>query len=202
MTGVGSHQCDRNESAPYRLIQIGIAVPDTKGVHPGYSRYTSDIGWPKDSYPWEQAALDVNGFDHERIQKGYSASYVDNELYDWLTNIMETDEYNSLIPVGWNVGGFDMPYVRRYLPKTANLFGYRAKDLNSTCYDLAKVFGNGTVNSSNKYKKASKKYAEAKLREIHGADKVKWHDAGFDSEAAMYSWEWMIEKFKSGNKSL
>lgn len=56
---------------------------------------------------------------------------VDRDLADWL---METAGTQKLWPVGWNVGSFDMRYVRKFLPVSNHRFGYRSIDLNATSF--------------------------------------------------------------------
>lgn len=65
-----------------------------------------------------------------------TAEQVDERLSIWLKQspfYQEGKKYN-LIPVGLNVGAFDMAFVRKFLPKSAALFGYRSLDLNALIF--------------------------------------------------------------------
>ncbi len=53
---------------------------------------------------------------------------IDKQLSHWLVP-PEADK--GLIPMGLNVGGFDLAYMRLYLPKSAKLLGYQTLELNS-----------------------------------------------------------------------
>lgn len=43
----------------------------------------------------------------------------------------------TLVPMGMNVGTFDMEFVRKYISKSAALFGYRSMDLNTMIFEEA-----------------------------------------------------------------
>jgi hypothetical protein len=158
----------------YALIQIGLAItPDIT--------FVSDIG--HNTYNWEQEALDVNKFSHERIMKGPRPSVVDAALVEWVkANV--PGERIRLIPVGFNVASFDVPYVRYWLPEFSKLLGYRAVDLNSVLYTAAKVTGR----AYDKIKDAAKKYAVRVLDRPENH-----HDAGYDAAVALAAWEYLIK---------
>ena len=68
--------------------------------------------------------------------KRLSVEQTDQELFNWLKSdkfYREGKKY-TLIPMGMNVGSFDMQFVRKWLPKTFALFGYRSIDLNSLIF--------------------------------------------------------------------
>jgi len=158
----------------YALIQIGVAItPDII--------FTSDIG--HQTYNWTQEALDVNKFTHERIRAGPAPAVVDAALVEWVkANV--PGERIKLIPVGFNVASFDVPYVRYWLPEFSKLLGYRSVDLNSVLYTAAKVTGRGY----DKIKDAAKKYAVRVL-----ARPENHHDAGYDAVVALAAWEYLIK---------
>jgi DNA polymerase III epsilon subunit-like protein len=164
----------------HRVIQIGVALSN------GFD-WKSDIGWT-DNYPWQQEALNVNGFTHDRIRKGPAAEHVDTSLSLWLAD--RGFKYNSLRAVGWNVGSFDLPFIAKYLPMTREYFDFRAADLNTACF-LLSFAGYGP---SETLKSQSKKYAEAKLRKTGAAPE--WHDALYDAKAALQSFQYLINVAK------
>jgi oligoribonuclease (3'-5' exoribonuclease) len=158
----------------YALIQIGVAItPDII--------FTSDIG--HETYNWEQEALDVNKFTHERIKAGPKPAVVDKALVEWV-KAQVPGERVKLIPVGFNVASFDVPYVRYWLPEFRKLLGYRSVDLNSVLYTAAKVTGRGY----DKIKDAAKKYAVRVLDRPED-----FHNAGYDAAAALAAWEYLIK---------
>jgi hypothetical protein len=84
-------------------------------------------------------ALRVNGFDVSKLdQRGMTLSEIDEDLSKWLR--MATTwiaEPLKPVPLGRNVVGFDMPFVRKYLPESAKMLGYRGIDLNALAYTEA-----------------------------------------------------------------
>ena len=172
----------------HQLIQIGVAVTPQQV-------FVSDIGCGCPLL--DPDAMAVNGFTKERVLSGPRAQSrdpdgegVDDQLYRWLVNLGA--EERRCIPVGWNVGSFDMPFVRRTLPRTATLFGYRAVDLNSACFTLAGCFGQVLRKQEPGWagwKRMSKRYAERRLAEMGYT--ATWHDAGYDAQAALLSWEFL-----------
>lgn len=172
-----------------RLIQIGAALEDG-------GTYTADIGWRDGEYTWSEQALQVNGFTHARIQAGRSPAEVDEELAAWL--IARGVGPRSLVPVGFNVGTFDMPFVRATLPDTARLFSYRACDLNTLCFGLhratiptraTRTKPGATPPTWKGWKRMAKRAAEESLtaRGIMPA----WHDAGYDALAALEAYHYL-----------
>lgn len=53
---------------------------------------------------------------------------IDKEVVAWL------NKFKMPIPMGMNVGSFDMDFIKHYLPNTYKVFGYRSQDLNSIFY--------------------------------------------------------------------
>ena len=167
----------------HQMIQIGVAY--------GIGRtFVSDIGWASGKYNWTKQALAINKFTHERIWAGPPASDVDQRLYRFLTASGATK--GSLVPVGWNVGTFDMPFVRETLPVTATLFGYRSTDLNSACFLLE---GKGLPESMIASKVPTwmdwKAMAKAHARDIlrNMGYEIKVHDAEYDAIEALFAYQ-------------
>lgn len=149
------------------LIQIGAYDGESR------ARFSSLVV-PHAGHSVTVKAMEVNGLNLDTIHaQAPAASKVDVQLYQFLLGLGA--EERSVVPIGWNVGTFDMPFVRRYLPHTAALFGYRSIDLNSIAFTL-------NPKKLEVPKKASKRYAELEM------GRTEWHDAGFDAEAAYHSW--------------
>ena len=181
----GAH--DEFAAKKFQLIQIGLATADMKEgiIDPkSLAIFTSDIGY--DEYNFEDEAMGVNKFTPERIKAGPIPSAVDKEASAWLDAHMGNGK-RDLHAVGWNVGSFDMPFVRRYLPVIAKRFSYRAVDLNSI------VFGMTDNDGDYKYLKGRAKDAAAKSLAIRFPE-PKWHDAGYDSAAALMAFKALREE--------
>lgn len=178
-----------------KTIQIGIA----RGTE---SSFVSDIGWSTVEFHEtarleegdeierglvliETEALKVNRFDIARIRAGRPAWQIDSEAAEWISQWGK-----GLHCVGWNVGSFDMPFVRRDLPNLAKHLSRRTVDLNALCFALgsqSQLFDERAPGWEF-FKKRSKRYAE----EILGH--TQWHDAGYDAKAALLSFRWLSDQ--------
>lgn len=149
----------------HRLIQIGIASKD--GLRISY-----DV-LPKGDMFIQQEALGINGFTLSRIGNANIGSAVDNAISAELSFLGYKE--NSLTPVGWNVGGFDMTFIKKELPKTASFFTYRTLDLTALAimYEL----------KTGKSYRDLKDIFHAKIAEKLGRNER--HDALYDAEAAL-----------------
>jgi DNA polymerase III epsilon subunit-like protein len=149
----------------HRLIQIGI-------VFSGGSKIAYDVR-PIGSVNIDAEAMFINHFTLERIVAATPQTEVDNRIAFQLTS--EGYKENSITPVGWNVGGFDMGFVKKELPKTAAFFSYRTLDLTS----LAIMH---ELRSGKSYRDLKVEFA-ADIAQKLGRDER--HDALYDAEAAL-----------------
>jgi len=161
----------------YQLIQIGVAGERAYDMD---DVFVSDIGYDDGKFKFTEEALKVNKFTPERITAGPKPWIVDADLVGWLLDNHGIE--NKCIAVGWNVGSFDMPFVRKYLPESAKMFSYRSLDLNSVCFTLADVTGF----SWSTIKHHAKIFAE---NTIPGTPD--WHNAGYDALASLRAWEYL-----------
>lgn len=156
------------------LIQIG--------VYAGHAhQYVSDVGH-RGNYYWEQGAFNVNGFDHERINNGRAAREVDQELSHWIE--FTAEQFGVLprefIPVGFNVGSFDMQFVKKTLPAFSALLSYHTMDLNAV---LMYMFPDWFKEQ----KAAAKKQAIEALTALNMSGNE--HDALYDAAMAFHIYE-------------
>jgi oligoribonuclease (3'-5' exoribonuclease) len=184
-------ECTGSNHRKHVICQIGLAVR-TPGGTP--TMFRSDVGSNPGSYMWEDAALNVNKFTHERIQGGPRWPQVNELALSFLTLFAPAPK--RLYTVGWNVGGFDLQFVNNESPEVMTRLHYRHVDLNSVNSTVAVVLNR----DSNKIKKEAKTYAGemtlAAFPEFGSADKA-WHDAGFDAVASLYAWQWYINYLQS-----
>jgi len=174
----------------YQLCQIGLAL----GLTPD-KVFESDIGY--DEYSFTQTALDVNGFTHDRIRSGPKPEKVDAELVEWL-HAKGIKEYNpSLIAVGWNVGAWDLAFVRYYLPRFSKFLSYRTVDLNAVTFAASFVVDRQGL-SYYTIKTNAKRYAEERLKVVYPSPA--WHSAGFDAAASLAAFEYLIGFLKASNQ--
>ena len=160
-----------------QLVQIGIALGP-----PTNARFVSDIR--PIFFRFSEEARKVNGFTDERVRAAQQPAAVDNHLYEWL--VEHGAKPKSLVPVGFNVGNFDMIYVRYYLPRTASLFSYRSVDLNAIVFTLAQVLG--------------KNWKDIKTDAKKFAANPKPHDALADAVEALDCWNYLQRLIYRGGR--
>lgn len=168
-----------------RLVQIGVAA----GFRPE-ERFTSLIGWRHGEYFADPRAMRVHGISDEVIESGPRAAEVDGRLRVFLLANGAVASKKAVEPVGWNVVGFDMPFVRNALPRSAELISRRGVDLNAVCRTLDGVVEfEGAAPTTSGWKRLAKR-AAAETLAGYGVDAA-WHDAGFDAAAALAAWQWL-----------
>lgn len=87
-----------------------------------------------------------------------------------------------IAPAGFNVGTFDMAFVKKYLPTTAKMIGYRSCDLNSVLFTRIE-----TDNKFSKKKKAFKKEAtEIFTEKVLPTLQLKYHDVDMSAHNALF----------------
>lgn len=175
MTGGGRDPAKRPAHKFYQLVQIGAAFRDDIGE---YHMFYSPIGY--DKWDEEPEAMEVHKMTADEIRASPRPQVVDAQLRK------KFDEWGirRAIPVGFGVAGFDMPFVREYLPLSSQHLSMRSVDLTGIAFLLQEVTGH----SFQSIKAASKQYALKKMPKP--TETFKWHNAGFDSLAALYAWEY------------
>jgi hypothetical protein len=159
------------------LIQIGVAFDATE-------RFSALLGWPDGSYFKTDRAMAVHGIDPVAIAEADPPAEVDAQLEAWLLARGADSEKRALVPVGYNVGAFDLPFVAAYLPRTSQLLSRRVVDLNAFCLAYeGQVPYEGSLPTFSGWKRLAKRYAAEKLAAV-GLEES-WHDAGYDAAAAI-----------------
>lgn len=190
LIGLDGEMSDSDLDKGAVLIQIGVC--DDYG-----NTFESLIGHEPGWYQTEQASA-VHRIPDEDIISAERADQVDRRLYRWLQDRLEDararGEHTGLrpfVPVGWNVGGFDMPFVREFLPESSALISRRSLDLNALCFSFedARVTYLGERCSFHRWKHLANDYAGAFLGEDG------WHDALFDARAALEAHKFLVGAF-------
>lgn len=157
------------------IIQIGIYIFN-------YHASKYDVGH-RGNFHFEPKAFEVNGFTFKRIYDGMPAFEVDEQLEEIMLQASKNLEVplRNFIPVGFNVGSFDIPLIRRTFPRFSTLLSYRTLDLNAV---LACSYR--TKSRFDAAKKAAKAYADEMLTHgtIVGATVA--HDALYDAAQAIF----------------
>ena len=102
----------------------------------------------------------------------------------------------KLIPVGFDVGAFDMPFVKATLPKLSKLFGRQSLDLNSICFGLSVARAAGPEDSGDemqRWKRSSISYAHEKLSDATYSNREGWweHNAGYDAAEGLLALQYL-----------
>jgi DNA polymerase III alpha subunit (gram-positive type) len=166
-----------------KLIQIGMAkMQDGKMIsiasmlNPG-------------SMEWSEEAEAVHEFTQDYVEKfGLDPSLVDQELASWVGHGLER---RDTIAVGFNVGSFDMPFVKQSLPILFSKFSRRTVDLNALIFSLS-----DTDKEFQKIKANAKRYAEQQMNNMFDGFKNRQHDAEYDSVMALYCFEYIRSLMK------
>ena len=161
-----------------KLIQIGLSV----WVHNGIETISFYLRPPADMY-WEDRAAQVHKITQEQLRlNGKHPEEVDEELYAWLISKGANPKKRvHTIPVGFNITGFDMPFLKATLPKTYSLFSRRTAELNGMLWLLHGKQGR----SMDDWKDMSMEYAKMNL------PTYKPHDAGWDSARHLLCFEYL-----------
>lgn len=160
------------------LCQVGVYTPD--------AAFSSDVK-VRENVSITEEALKVNGFTRERLVAGPHEVEVDGTLGRFLEDLHPRGR-RSIIPIGWNVAGFDMQFMRKFLwASTKQRFSYRSVDLNAVCFTL-------DPKNWKDWKRAAKQYAEDVLSTLGFT--LKPHDALYDAAQAYYAWEYLRFKLE------
>ena len=155
------------------------------------TNFVSDVR-PGVPFDVQEEAMKVNGFTMDRIQAAETAGAVDQNLLSYLNTFPVPDR--KLIAIGWNVAGFDLPFIKRFLPQSFKKLSYRTVDLNAVCFTLDPVYLNAVCFTLDpvkweRHKKAAKSYAAEELASEFPGEK--WHDALYDAAAAYHAWHYL-----------
>lgn len=175
---------------------------ETSGLRPEEGHVPLSLGFAWESEPliavrywtfesageWDVEAMMVNKL-HAPVQHSLtiSAGEADWELCEWLIEFTE-GELGTLVPVGWNVGSFDMRFMHKYFPNATKFFSHRPFELNTQVECCAMTLLTDTG-------RTLKEKIKNEIEEEAGD--VKWHNAGFDAWASLRAKQLMDELLKS-----
>jgi hypothetical protein len=175
-----------------RLIQAGLAV--WSGDHGTTVEVFSSLVHQTEM-EWSPEAAAVHNIDRSRIERAPSAVEVDAAASAWLIERGAVPGERTVVPVGLNVGSFDLPFFAQALPRTSSLLSHRVVDLNSLCFafDGWSPAGPNAAVGFQQWKQAMKATANAALAaQGWPADD---HDAGFDAAQALLGFWWLRSQF-------
>jgi DNA polymerase III epsilon subunit-like protein len=176
--GIDGEMSGTDIDAGHELIQIGLAkYVDGKMTSTGYLINPGPMLWSKQ-------AEEVHQFSQEDIiLYGLTPSFVDREVSAWAN---PTNQKRDFVMVGFNVGSFDRPFIKRTLPITYGKFSRRSVDLNSVIFSMSD--SNSDFES---IKSDAKSYAFEKMDGMFSDFKNRQHDAEYDAVMSLYCFEYL-----------
>ena len=175
-----------------RLIQIGVAANTGLDFNELDGPESFSLLIDPGPMEWEPVAEAVHGFDRSTVEAdGITPEDADARLVAWLVDHGASPQRRGLnIPVGFNVGAFDMPHVARILPRTYALFSRRTLDLNPLLFTLAGEVYDSKPRTPDDWKALSIDYAARKIAALTGAAGAA-HDAGNDALIHLHAWRFL-----------
>ena len=175
-SGVGKpHPVFNEDGQPYALLSIGaVRLSDFQTFYVEL-KYDSLLVSPEAT---RIHGIDLSTLDGEGKVTPHNADLM---LRDWLKSdpYYKEGKHYTLIPMGFNVGSFDMDFIREWSPKSADLFGYRSMDLNALLFDEAVQKGQSFYQVKKQAKHLGETFA------IYHFGENKPHHALYDAWVAM-----------------
>jgi DNA polymerase III epsilon subunit-like protein len=167
-------------------VPIEVGMANTEGA-----TFSGYIYWNwGEAFKWSDQAAGVHRLTKQFLdENGLTAGEVANRAKGWLDQHFTAVSPSELHVVGWNVAGFDMPFVSRHLPKLRRRLSYRTVDLNAVLFTMVEANverpsgGVWTYDSLKRHVKESSFEAMA-----HDGHFGKPHQASYDALEALYSW--------------
>lgn len=199
--GIDGEMSSPDLQAGGALIQIGAYGPIDDDIlqQPAHRPLFSSLIRFDSARLWTEEAESIHGIRREMIESAPSAEEVDELFFRWLIEQGAQERRKLVIPVGMNVGSFDMPFVTELLPKSAALFTRRSVDLNGLCFSMDGMPYDGIPMTSLDWKTASLEFGRRMWAHEFGmSDWSVAHDAEFDAWVHSFSWEFL----KSGMRGI
>jgi len=187
-------------------IQLGLAHKDSDGLMSWRSSMIGEWEWCKFDHEWHASMTDcdkpswsikaeaIHGLLQERVDRSpnpwWASTGGADTIEKWCYDVPRIGRHI----VGFNVAGFDLPFVRRYMRELADSLSYRTVDLNAVLFAIDQAWIPSPSGGRWKYKTLKKvvKEAAAEKAATHFDGEVRWHDAAFDAVAALYVWDDLV----------
>jgi len=172
-----------------------------KLIQAGAAAWADEPGGPVDVFTrlirhdemeWSERAFMVHGITKEEIAAAPRPEEVDSGLREFLISHGATPGQRTVVPIGLNVGSFDMPFFRDSLPGASSLIARRCVDLNSLLFtfsgwDPYEVGSN--FRDFGGWKRSMKNAANSIIEKSGLVGRE--HDAGYDAAQALIGWWWL-----------
>jgi len=160
------------------LIQFGLAV-----MVDGSIQSISYLLKPSPNMHWDPTAAKIHLIPRDALDThGVEPAFADEQLYQWLVKLgANQGQRAKTVPVGFNITGFDLPFVKKTLPRVFSLLSRRTAELNGMLW-LLDGKNNLTFEA---WKKRSLDYAHSKLEDYVP------HDAEWDAKRHLLCFEYL-----------
>ncbi len=168
-----------------KLIQAGFAAATSAGIDVFSSLIRMDGGL------WAEQAAAVHQIPRAELSDAPAAPTVDEHAASWMRGHGGRGDRRHLVPVGFNVGAFDLPFFLDTLPATMSYVSRRTIDLNAVCFflDGSHCPARGEALDWRGWKAAGREFAAERLDTLGVAAGP--HDAGWDAAEALVCYDWM-----------
>lgn len=174
-----------------RLIQIGLAANeglDGQWATGALDSFSCTIN--PGPCRWERQAEAVHGIRQEEVARAIPAEQADELLVEWLTDRgMSTSARSECIPVGFNVGAFDLPHMRAVLPRAHALMSARTVDLNALCFSLDGAAYDGSACTWREWKRLASAFGWHTVRQVNLDAEP--HHARDDAQVHVHAWRFL-----------
>lgn len=167
------------------IIQIGVAFYKNNEIYSEQWSVKYPISyWNNDN--WSLESSQVHNISKQHLdQSSNKIQELDAILYNYLKSL---NSEAIFIPVGFNVGSYDLMFIKKEMPKLHSILSYRTIELNTLFLIQSKKGDYININWSEK-----KKHTINKIIAKLGEDKL--HSAGFDAMLALH----ILEEFSLSN---
>jgi oligoribonuclease (3'-5' exoribonuclease) len=185
-----------------RLIQIAVVGPIQLNVNnlveSDFQVFNSTIALELDAH-WSTEAESIHGITQEEALSGREQGLVDEELEAWLQQISGTTNRRRIVPVGFNVGSFDMKFIKKFLPKSYTYFTRRSVDLNGVCFSMDGMERYDLPRTSEEWKELSITYGRFLATSTGETAHLQAHDAEFDAWVHVHAWIFLREAMRGNH---
>lgn len=165
-------------------VVLSVGMVDFRSGNESYWQITHDI------YPIKPESMVVNKID---LLSWVGLGQADTEphIQAYLEGLRDYHGSRYLIPMGLNIAGFDMTYLRyHFQPETLSLLGYRSIDLNALIFREADVREETFQDTKNKLRRVGNEMTKKFL----GDRELEQHHALYDAYFNCFVYSLLTDK--------
>jgi DNA polymerase III epsilon subunit-like protein len=181
-----------SDSDTHQIIQVAVCPDGNQYVLATLLdefTFSSDVGIANTAAVLNPKAMSINGFTLERLLAGPRREEVDKKLLAYLKTLEGAGGEYRIVCVGFNVGLFDVNFIKKHLPLSGERLSYQTVDLNAILFTLEHA-GRGTFRELKDWAKG-----EARAELSRCGIPPNEHDALYDARLALTCWHLLITRF-------